>query len=989
MADNRYIPDRHLDLVQIINEARYRWLRPIEICYIIRNHQQLKLQTTPPNQPEAGTLFLFDRKSTRYFRKDGHRWRKKKDGKTIKEAHEKLKIGSVDALHCYYAHGENNENFQRRSYWMLEGQLEHIVFVHYRELKEGYKSGVSRLVADPGSQIQNPQTNSAQCITQNSPDSTVQTSYASCQNRIDYDGQTVSSEVDDVDSGDDPRASSAAQGSVSRDASLLPHEVAGFPDLSKDPPDSWLAGAKFGHGATSCLWSEVHSLSRNAFNVHDQKLFFEQPSGADFLTHKITDSRLDTDSKVPDFLTCIDRLITHPDVEVATSSQSVIQVPQENDFKFFRPQHQNYSHPLTVVDSVMQVVNKTKDGGVNNIESHELKKLDSFGRWMDKEIGGDCDDSFMASDSGTYWNTLGAENDDKEVSSLSRQLQLDIGSLGPSLSQEQLFSIRDFSPDWALSGVKTKVLIVGTFLGSKKLPNSTSWGCMFGEIEVPAEVLSDCAIRCQSPLHTPGSVPFYVTCRNRLACSEVRDFQYLEKPPEVTSPVVVRPISEEDVCLQIRLAKLISLGLERKWLNCFVEDCDGCKIKNVIYSLRADNEKDWEQVQGTSTSFKDDYRNSKDKLIQILLKDRLYEWLVCKVHEAGKGPQVLDVEGQGVIHLAAGLGYEWAMGPIVAAGVNINFRDARGRTGLHWASYFGREETVIALVRLGAYLGAVDDPTPVVPGGQTAADLASSRGHKGIAGYLAEAFLTSHLSLLTLNQNVMEKVAVTSASKKAAETLARGVLLLGGEVNDKLSPRGPIAAVEKSSHAAALIQDAFRVNAFRYRQQNESKDYISGVSLDLVALGSLNKVQKMSHFEDYLHSAALRIQRRYRGWKKRREFLKMRNRIVKIQALVRGHQVRNKYKKIVWSVSIMEKVILRWRRRGVGLRGFQAGKAISNVLSEVDKTDDYEFLRISREQKFAGVENALARVKSMARNPVARDQYMRLVKNFEDLKPDG
>ena len=40
----------------------------------------------------GGSLFLFDRKILRYFRKDGHNWRKKKDGKTIKEAHEKLKV---------------------------------------------------------------------------------------------------------------------------------------------------------------------------------------------------------------------------------------------------------------------------------------------------------------------------------------------------------------------------------------------------------------------------------------------------------------------------------------------------------------------------------------------------------------------------------------------------------------------------------------------------------------------------------------------------------------------------------------------------------------------------------------------------------------------------------------------------------------------------------------------------------------------------------
>jgi hypothetical protein len=83
----------------------------------------------------SGSLFLFDRKVLRYFRKDGHNWRKKKDGKTVKEAHEKLKAGSIDVLHCYYAHGEENENFQRRTYWLLEEDFTHIVLVHYLEVK--------------------------------------------------------------------------------------------------------------------------------------------------------------------------------------------------------------------------------------------------------------------------------------------------------------------------------------------------------------------------------------------------------------------------------------------------------------------------------------------------------------------------------------------------------------------------------------------------------------------------------------------------------------------------------------------------------------------------------------------------------------------------------------------------------------------------------------------------------------------------------------
>ncbi|GKV13011.1 hypothetical protein SLEP1_g24088 [Rubroshorea leprosula] len=71
------------------------------------------------SQP-SGSLFLFDRKVVPHLRKDGHNWRKKKDGKTVKECHERLKVGGVDVLKCYYAHGEGNENFQRRVYWMLE-----------------------------------------------------------------------------------------------------------------------------------------------------------------------------------------------------------------------------------------------------------------------------------------------------------------------------------------------------------------------------------------------------------------------------------------------------------------------------------------------------------------------------------------------------------------------------------------------------------------------------------------------------------------------------------------------------------------------------------------------------------------------------------------------------------------------------------------------------------------------------------------------------
>lgn len=40
----------------------------------------------------GGRIVFFDRKMLRNFRKDGHNWKKKNDGKTVKEAHEHLKV---------------------------------------------------------------------------------------------------------------------------------------------------------------------------------------------------------------------------------------------------------------------------------------------------------------------------------------------------------------------------------------------------------------------------------------------------------------------------------------------------------------------------------------------------------------------------------------------------------------------------------------------------------------------------------------------------------------------------------------------------------------------------------------------------------------------------------------------------------------------------------------------------------------------------------
>ncbi|XP_054776476.1 calmodulin-binding transcription activator 2-like [Prosopis cineraria] len=129
-------PRPGLDFEQLRYEAQHRWLRPSEICEILRNYRMFAITSEPPNRPPSGSLFLFDRRVLIIFRRDGHNWRKKSDGKTVKEAHERVKVGSTDdELYCYYAHGEENEKFQRRSCWMLEKDIMSIVLVQYLEVK--------------------------------------------------------------------------------------------------------------------------------------------------------------------------------------------------------------------------------------------------------------------------------------------------------------------------------------------------------------------------------------------------------------------------------------------------------------------------------------------------------------------------------------------------------------------------------------------------------------------------------------------------------------------------------------------------------------------------------------------------------------------------------------------------------------------------------------------------------------------------------------
>ncbi|KAI8017786.1 Calmodulin-binding transcription activator 3 [Camellia lanceoleosa] len=618
---------------------------------------------------------------------------------------------------------------------------------------------------------------------------------------------------------------------------------------------------------------------------------------------------------------------------------------------------------------------------LNGFVREGLKKLDSFDRWMSKELG-DVNESHVHSSSGTYWETVETE-DGVDDSSISPQVHLDTYMLGPSLSQDQLFSIIDFSPNWAYAGSEIKVLITGKFLKIQQDVEKCKWSCMFGEVEVPAEVIADGVLRCIAPLHKAGRVPFYVTCSNRLACSEVREFEYrVNNIQDVDVPDIYCGTMNE-ILLRMRFGKLLSVESASSPSSISSTLGENSHLNSKISSLLKEDNNEWEQMLKLTSEDEFSLEKVKEQLLQKLLKEKLHVWLLQKVAEGGKGPSVLDEDGQGVLHFAAALGYDWAICPTLAAGVSVNFRDVNGWAALHWAASCGRERTVAFLISQDAAPGALTDPTPIFPSGQTPADLASSKGHKGIAGYLAESALSSHLSSLKL-KNSSGGDAVQTVSERTATPISDGDLSHGLS----LSLKDSLAAVCNATQAAARIHQVFRVQSFQRKQLKEYGDNKFGMSderaLSLVAV----KTSRLGQHDEPVHAAAIRIQNKFRSWKGRKEFLTIRQQIVKIQAHVRGHQVRKNHRKITWSVGILEKVILRWRRKGSGLRGFKQ-ETLTQGSSNQDtssKDDDYDVLKEGRKQTEQRLEKALARVKSMVQYPEARDQYRRLLNVVSEMQ---
>lgn len=86
--------------------------------------------------------------------------------------------------------------------------------------------------------------------------------------------------------------------------------------------------------------------------------------------------------------------------------------------------------------------------------------------------------------------------------------------------------------------------------------------------------------------------------------------------------------------------------------------------------------------------------------------------------------------------------------------------------------------------------------------------------------------------------------------------------------------------------------------------------------------------------------------------------------------------MRRQYTKIVWSVGVLEKAILRWRLKRKGFRGLQVDADKDEKQENVDGEEG--FFHASRKQAEERVERSVVRVQAMFRSKLAQEEYRKM-----------
>lgn len=88
--------------------------------------------------------------------------------------------------------------------------------------------------------------------------------------------------------------------------------------------------------------------------------------------------------------------------------------------------------------------------------------------------------------------------------------------------------------------------------------------------------------------------------------------------------------------------------------------------------------------------------------------------------------------------------------------------------------------------------------------------------------------------------------------------------------------------------------------------------------------------------------------------------------------------MRKQYCKVLWSVGVLEKAVLRWRLKRKGLRGLQVDPVETTVNQTQESDTEEDFYKTSRKQAEERVERAVVSVQKMFRSKKAQEEYRRM-----------
>ncbi|CAN0888611.1 Calmodulin-binding transcription activator 5 [Linum grandiflorum] len=611
------------------------------------------------------------------------------------------------------------------------------------------------------------------------------------------------------------------------------------------------------------------------------------------------------------------------------------------------------------------------DSSLENLINDGLHSQESFRRWNN-----DAMDKSGASIEDHLFEPSISSGDGSSASP----------AIGPGQYSTEGYSfvITDVSHAWAFSNETTKILVTGFFDEQSLHLANSSLVCVCGDDCVTTEVVQSGVYRCYLPPHSPGLVNLCLSLDGCKPLSQVLSFEYRDSANNGNDAVSKDESSMwERFHLQTRLAYL--LLSTSKTLNLLSSKVSSSNLKDAEkFAIRTSNiTRSWSYLFTLIDENRISLTQAKEDMYEITLKSILQEWLLERVVEGCSKSSEYDAEGQGVIHLCARLGYTWAIYLYSWSGLSLDFRDKHGWTALHWAAYYGREKMVAVLLSAGTKPNLVTDPTAENPGGRTPADVAAGRGHEGLAAYLSEKALVSHFKDMSIAGNVCGALRPTEPII-GAENLSEEEVYL----------KDTLSAYRTAADAASRIQEAFRERSMKLQAKVVESSNPEAEARSIVA------AMKIQHaFRNYESkkkmAAVARIQHRFRTWKMRREFLTLRRHTIKIQAAFRGLRMRKHYSKILWSVGVVEKAVLRWRLKRKGFRGLIVTDDAIQVDQLQQQTSDTEeeeeFFKASRKQAEERVERAVVTVQAMFRSKKAQVEYqsMKSAYNQASLEYEG